>query len=222
MPPRKKQIPKAVKREVWNKHIGEEIGKSKCQCCEKADISQLNFHCGHIQSEAEGGEIHVNNLLPICEVCNSSMGTKNLYEFKKMLVEPKSTVNVIEPKPTDNIKIKLKELLEKTKQCSHMYYIGYGTNHEVREILLKRFDGDDTPYKIIEDTYRYFYNSKGNISNTDRYYHIKCNEIFLIETHALANEYSTKIKNFVKHIDCLLNDDDFINFVKAKKYLNKD
>lgn len=91
---RKKQIPKAVKREVWNKIIGEEIGKSKCQCCEKTDITQLNFQCGHIQSEAEGGEIHVNNLLPICEVCNSSMGTKNLYEFKKMLVESKENKSI--------------------------------------------------------------------------------------------------------------------------------
>jgi hypothetical protein len=103
MPPRKKQIPKAVKREVWNKHIGEEIGKSKCKCCEKADITQLNFHCGHIESEAEGGEIHVNNLLPICEVCNKSMGTKNLYEFKKMLVdsnEPKNNSNVQTVKST--------------------------------------------------------------------------------------------------------------------------
>jgi hypothetical protein len=99
MPPRKKQIPKAVKREVWNKNIGEEIGKSKCKCCEKADISQLNFHCGHIQSEANGGEIHVNNLLPICEVCNKSMGTKNLYEFKKMLVEPKQIIENIPVMP---------------------------------------------------------------------------------------------------------------------------
>lgn len=30
--PRKKSIPAAVKRLVWNKHVGEEVGKSKCLC----------------------------------------------------------------------------------------------------------------------------------------------------------------------------------------------
>jgi hypothetical protein len=128
MPPRKKQIPKAVKREVWNKHIGEETGKSKCKCCEKADITQLNFHCGHIQSEAEGGEIHVNNLLPICEVCNKSMGTKNLYEFKKMLVDSN------EPKNDSNVQI-VKSTYTKMPWCTDLPLTPTFNNIEIRHDL---------------------------------------------------------------------------------------
>lgn len=86
MPPRKKAIPKAVKKAVWDKYIGEEIGKHVCLCCEKTEITQMSFHCGHIVSEVNGGEINVNNLKPICESCNKSMGTKNLEEFKKLLI----------------------------------------------------------------------------------------------------------------------------------------
>jgi 5-methylcytosine-specific restriction endonuclease McrA len=78
---KKKIIPLALKRNVWNKHIGEEIGKTLCLCCKLTDISQMNFSCGHIISENNGGEINLNNLKPICVSCNSSMGTKNMDEF---------------------------------------------------------------------------------------------------------------------------------------------
>jgi hypothetical protein len=78
---KKKSIPLALKRNVWNKHIGEEIGKTKCLCCKLTDISQTNFSCGHIISEFNGGELTLNNLKPICISCNSSMGTANMEEF---------------------------------------------------------------------------------------------------------------------------------------------
>ena len=37
---RKQIIPKALKISVWNKYIGEEIGKAKCLCCNITDITQ--------------------------------------------------------------------------------------------------------------------------------------------------------------------------------------
>lgn len=80
---KKKNITQLMKRRVWAKHIGEDIGKAKCLCCNMSDITQLTFNCGHIISEANGGETSVENLLPICQSCNSSMGTQNLYEYKK-------------------------------------------------------------------------------------------------------------------------------------------
>jgi|LauGreSBDMM110SN_4_FD.fasta_scaffold58018_2 5-methylcytosine-specific restriction endonuclease McrA len=82
--PKKKTISQLLKRRVWAKHIGEEIGKTKCLCCNMSDITQLTFNCGHIISESSGGETNVENLLPICQSCNSSMGTQNLYEYKKI------------------------------------------------------------------------------------------------------------------------------------------
>jgi len=78
---KKKLIPLTLKRKVWEQQIGEDIGKTKCLCCRLTDITQLSFHCGHIISEANGGEIKLDNLRPICQSCNSSMGTVNMDEF---------------------------------------------------------------------------------------------------------------------------------------------
>ena len=78
---KKKPIPVALKRKVWAKWMGEDMGKAKCLCCKLTDITQLNFHCGHIVAEAVGGELKVDNLKPICQSCNSSMGTTNMDEF---------------------------------------------------------------------------------------------------------------------------------------------
>jgi hypothetical protein len=78
---KKKTIPAALKRKVWNKWIGEEIGKTKCLCCQLTEITQMSFHCGHIIAEANGGELKMDNLKPICPSCNSSMGTTNMDVF---------------------------------------------------------------------------------------------------------------------------------------------
>jgi DNA repair exonuclease SbcCD ATPase subunit len=78
---KKKAIPKALKNKVWDKYIGIDIGQTKCLCCKITNISQLNFHCGHIISEKCGGELTMENLKPICGSCNGSMGTMNMDEF---------------------------------------------------------------------------------------------------------------------------------------------
>jgi len=82
---KKKPITATIRRLVWNTHIGEEIGKSKCLCCKVTDITQMSFNCGHIIAEANGGKTIVSNLKPICQNCNSSMGTKNMEEFMSTL-----------------------------------------------------------------------------------------------------------------------------------------
>jgi len=80
---RKKSIPKSLKKQTWDKWVGPSIGATKCLCCEHEEIRQIEFHCGHIIAEADGGSTTVDNLLPICAQCNLSMGKMNLYEFKK-------------------------------------------------------------------------------------------------------------------------------------------
>jgi hypothetical protein len=82
---KKKPISATMKKLVWNTNIGESIGKAKCLCCNSTDITQLSFNCGHIVAEANGGDTIVSNLKPICQNCNSSMGTKNMEEFMKTL-----------------------------------------------------------------------------------------------------------------------------------------
>ena len=80
---RKKTIPKSVKENVWNKYIGESIGKSKCLCCKSNDIKQLSFEAGHVIPECKGGLCTVENLRPICKSCNGSMGSINMNDFMK-------------------------------------------------------------------------------------------------------------------------------------------
>jgi len=78
---KKKAIPATLKRLVWNANVGEAVGKTKCLCCRVTDITQLSFHCGHVVAESRGGETVLSNLKPICQNCNSSMGTTNMEEF---------------------------------------------------------------------------------------------------------------------------------------------
>lgn len=78
---RKTPISSTLKRLVWNKYISEEIGKAKCYCCNLSDITQQSFHCGHVNAEKKGGKTTLSNLRPICQNCNSSMGTKNMHKF---------------------------------------------------------------------------------------------------------------------------------------------
>lgn len=85
--PRKKKIPKTLKRAVWDLYIGAEKGTASCLCCEKTTIRQIEFHCGHVVAEAEGGKTNIENLRPICAQCNLSMGKQNLYEFKAKYFE---------------------------------------------------------------------------------------------------------------------------------------
>jgi hypothetical protein len=80
---KKKSIPKTLKRLVWDKWVGKDIGTTKCLCCNHIEIRQIEFHCGHIIAESNGGETNVDNLKPICAQCNLSMKTMDMNEFKK-------------------------------------------------------------------------------------------------------------------------------------------
>lgn len=81
---RKKTIPKKLKIDVWNYYIGNEIGMSKCMCCQETEIIQGHFEVGHVVSERSGGATNINNLRPVCSLCNKSMGVKNMLEFMRL------------------------------------------------------------------------------------------------------------------------------------------
>ena len=82
--PRKKiKIPSKVRLDVWATYIGEDIAKHKCICCKRVTIKQTEFEVGHVLSEAHGGTLEINNLRPICSVCNKSMGARNMIDFVK-------------------------------------------------------------------------------------------------------------------------------------------
>lgn len=80
---RKKNIPKYIKTLVWNKYIGDNIAKAKCVSCRETEIRNVSFHCGHVRSEANSGDLNINNLRPICASCNLGMGTRDMNSFTK-------------------------------------------------------------------------------------------------------------------------------------------
>lgn len=78
---KKEKIPKAVRMKLWRNYNGNSMDGS-CECC-KVGIDVSNFDCGHIISEYNGGRVHLENLKPICRMCNSSMGRENMDEFMR-------------------------------------------------------------------------------------------------------------------------------------------
>lgn len=78
----KVKIPEALRTAVWNNCYGPTIGSVMCFVCEKTQITQRQHAVGHIVAEAKGGHTTIDNLKPICTLCNLSMGTMNMLEFK--------------------------------------------------------------------------------------------------------------------------------------------
>jgi len=80
---RKNKIPAALREQVWLNHCGRKF-ESKCRViwC-KNKISVFDFQCGHICAEAHGGSTTLENLIPLCQRCNQSMGTMHLNQWTK-------------------------------------------------------------------------------------------------------------------------------------------
>lgn len=81
MPKQRKSIPKTLKNQVWDTYVGKEKGTGECFCC-STEIDSKNFECGHVVAHSYGGKNSVENMRPICSVCNKSMGTQDMFQFK--------------------------------------------------------------------------------------------------------------------------------------------
>ncbi|MDD3175951.1 MAG: HNH endonuclease signature motif containing protein [Candidatus Nanoarchaeia archaeon] len=77
---KRKNIPRAVKEDLWIKHFGKKYF-GNCLVC-GTTMETNKFEAGHIKSVANGGSDNMSNLKPICMKCNRAMGTRNLYEYK--------------------------------------------------------------------------------------------------------------------------------------------
>jgi hypothetical protein len=80
-PKKKKAIPAALRKQVWNHYIGAPVGETKCPVCRNNTIDKLGFEAGHVVPESTGGTTTLNNLRPICGECNKSMGALNMQEY---------------------------------------------------------------------------------------------------------------------------------------------
>ena len=74
---------KCIRREVWNRYIGEEKGTHTCFCCDITIMSQCIFEVGPVISVHDNGDLSIGNVRPICSLCNKSMGNQNILEFIK-------------------------------------------------------------------------------------------------------------------------------------------
>ena len=81
---KKKAIPKRVRKAVWEKYAGK-VWQTKCNVtwCNNTLVSLGSWHVGHNISEAKGGEFSIDNFRPICQQCNTSMGTTSIDEFSR-------------------------------------------------------------------------------------------------------------------------------------------
>ncbi len=81
----KKQIPKALKEQVWLHHVGESFS-SKCKTpwC-KNTITVFDYHTSHIVPEVSGGPLTLENLIPLCSKCNLSMATMQFQQWADMV-----------------------------------------------------------------------------------------------------------------------------------------
>lgn len=76
------KISKSLRQQVWFKYANNKL-ETKCNCCGLNTINAFTFECGHIVPASKGGKCNINNLVPICSLCNKSMGTINMIKFMK-------------------------------------------------------------------------------------------------------------------------------------------
>ncbi len=79
--PSPKTITHTIRMQVWEKYYGMNMGTAICPVCKITTIYQMSFHCGHINPKSKGGLNHKDNLRPLCQSCNSSMGNTHFDEY---------------------------------------------------------------------------------------------------------------------------------------------
>lgn len=77
------KITKGKRRQVWAKRNNKKM-EAPCFVCTQ-NIDYDSFECGHIDAIFWGGNNDINNMEPICGVCNRDMGIENLYEYKNKM-----------------------------------------------------------------------------------------------------------------------------------------
>jgi hypothetical protein len=87
-----RSTPIILKTQVWNNRIGKYIGCIKCPMCLTNEITQLSYEKAHIISRKHGGENTVDNLVPMCNICNKSLGINdvNMDVYNKNLLISRS------------------------------------------------------------------------------------------------------------------------------------
>lgn len=69
-------LPRAVREQVWLRYVGRRF-QAKCtiRWCRNL-INVFDYTVGHDVPRSKGGSDKLDNLMPICSRCNSSMSNK--------------------------------------------------------------------------------------------------------------------------------------------------
>lgn len=76
-----KAIPKVIKQQLWEKYFEKYEVKCPVNCGKY--ITPFTFEIGHLVSRCNQGTNEIDNLCPICRLCNGSMGSKNFVDYVK-------------------------------------------------------------------------------------------------------------------------------------------
>lgn len=76
---KRKTLPKTIRSHVWQKVFQSNLNGA-CTCCNRL-ITYDTFECGHVISVKNNGTDTIENLVPICGLCNKSMGSHNMIDF---------------------------------------------------------------------------------------------------------------------------------------------
>ncbi len=101
-------IPKKIRNEIWNIWISSTSQIGACFVCDN-EININNFHAAHVLADKHGGDPTIINLRPTCSLCNTSMGTMNLFQYiekfglesNKRKLLPIDAKNLIDSMPTN-------------------------------------------------------------------------------------------------------------------------
>lgn len=78
-PSKSDRMTKNLRHKVWEQFNGRLLD-GKCFSCD-GNITFENFHAGHVISKKEGGTKTLENLRPLCQSCNCSMGSEHMYDY---------------------------------------------------------------------------------------------------------------------------------------------
>jgi hypothetical protein len=70
----------SFRTQLWKLHNGP-AEKALCPCCKQNEISSDEFHAGHIHPESRMGDNSMQNIIPVCSVCNLKMGSMHMFYY---------------------------------------------------------------------------------------------------------------------------------------------
>jgi len=73
-------ISQTLRQNVWMKYSDANLS-IKCLCCDINEINCFTFECGHVLAKSNGGKCNTENLVPLCSLCNKSMGKIHMFTY---------------------------------------------------------------------------------------------------------------------------------------------